>query len=103
MSHISKSDSILGNNQLTQNIGFFGILDDICCCQYFSHEQITAKISTPKSGFVPGEEIEFDAEVYNQSNRKIDSSYVQLVQNIEHSFGPLTIENVIAQTQKQGK
>ena len=73
-------------------------------CPEFYLGNVAANISTVKSGFVPGEEIEFEAQVENQSRIAMRWAYVQLIQTFTFKAqGNIqTKEKVISYTRKKG-
>jgi hypothetical protein len=54
----------------------------VVCCGPCQSDPITAQFSTTKTGYVPGEAIEFRAQINNRSNREIDTITVSLLQRI---------------------
>ena len=66
---------------------------------------VTTKISTSKSGFVPGEEVVFSVEVENLSNSTMRHSYGQIVQIITYHAQGRTqkITKVIGEIKNKGR
>ena len=90
-------------NQQMQKRNYLCTLCCLFCCLP-SPDQVTAKISTLKSGFVLGEEIVFSVEVDNLSGSILGHSYVQLIQIIVYHAEDRTKTNkqVIARIKNEG-
>ena len=92
---------IQGVNQQLQERG--PLLGIVCCgCK---PTDVTTKMSSSKSGFVPGEEVIFSVEVENLSNSTMRRSYGQIVQIITYHAEGRTqkIEQVIAEIKNEGR
>lgn len=62
------------------------------CCGCFKTDPVMINLSIPKSGFVPGEEIPFNVEITNKSERTL-RVLVKLVQHIKLFSGSRTNNN----------
>lgn len=54
------------------------------CCLCCRSGPLAAVISTPRTGYVPGEAILFSAEVDNQSNKEMNGSSVHLIELVSY-------------------
>ncbi|KAL3866418.1 hypothetical protein ACJMK2_043719 [Sinanodonta woodiana] len=92
--------SLLDLNKLP-NVANGGTAEDekTLCCLCCKSGPISAKVTTDRLGYVPGEAIKFSAEISNLSNRQMECSKAQLVMKVQyHARGKSrTVMNVLAE------
>ena len=71
----------LNTNPLLRQPATGSQVNTICCCCCKS-DPIIAKLSLPKSGYVPGEQLIFNASIDNKSNYEMKSTSLKIIQYI---------------------
>ena len=81
LSFVVIGESDLNTNPALRQPATGSQVNTICCCCCKS-DPIIAKLSLPKSGYVPGEQLIFNASIDNKSNYEMKSTSLKIIQYI---------------------